>query len=134
MEEKRIKELIELAQKAKEKAYAPYSGFKVGACLAASSGRLYTGCNIENASYGATVCAERTAVFKAVSEGEREFEAMALVSDAGKPVLPCGLCRQVLAEFSSKMLVISAVNANEYRIFSLKEILPEAFSKADMEH
>ncbi len=133
MEEKRILEIIKLAQQAKEHAYAPYSGFRVGACIAAKNGRLYTGCNIENASYGATVCAERTAVFKAISEGENEFEAIALASDATRFILPCGICRQVLSEFSLNILVISSANSNEYKIFSLEELLPGAFSGEDLE-
>ena len=92
------KALIDMALKAMENAYAPYSGFKVGAALLCSDKKVYTGCNIENSSYGASNCAERTAIFKAVSEGEREFEKIAIVSSSGDFTFPCGICRQVLSE------------------------------------
>lgn len=99
-------QLIQIAQKARKKAYAPYSGYQVGAALLSASGRIYTGCNVENAAYPVTICAERVAVAKAVSEGERKFFAIAVVTrDGGSP---CGSCRQVLNEFSPEMLVIIA--------------------------
>ena len=91
--------LVELARDAREMAHAPYSKFKVGAALLCASGEIVTGCNIENASYGLTLCAERVAVFKAVSEGFRDFEAIAVVADARRPTPPCGPCRQILWEF-----------------------------------
>ncbi|MBO5150125.1 MAG: cytidine deaminase, partial [Anaerotignum sp.] len=91
--------LVALAKEAMEHAYVPYSHFKVGAALLAKDGRVFKGCNIENASYGATNCAERTAIFKAVSEGCREFDAIAIVASSGDLVPPCGICRQVLFEF-----------------------------------
>lgn len=119
-------ELIAKAMEAREKAYAPYSNFSVGAALLGKSGRVHTGCNVENASYGLAICAERTAVFKAVSEGEGEFEAIAVVTENG--VTPCGACRQVLMEFGEDMQVIVADEAGEYRVFVLKELLPEAFT------
>ena len=93
------RELINKAKEAKEFAYVPYSGFKVGAALQTKSGKVYTGCNIENSSYGASNCAERTAIFKAVSEGETEFESIAIVSSAKEVTYPCGICRQVMSEF-----------------------------------
>lgn len=93
------RELINKAKEAKEFAYVPYSGFQVGAALKTKSGKVYTGCNIENSSFGATNCAERTAIFKAISEGETEFESIAVVSSAGDITYPCGICRQVMAEF-----------------------------------
>ncbi len=124
-------DLIAKAMEAREKAHAPYSQFAVGAALLAKSGRVYTGCNVENASYGLSICAERTAVFKAVSEGERDFEAIAVVTEKG--VTPCGACRQVLLEFGDDIQVIVANGAGEYRIFGLQELLPEAFNSKDLE-
>ena len=122
--------LIAKAMEARGKAYAPYSHFAVGAALLARSGRVYTGCNVENASYGLSICAERTAVFKAVSEGERDFEAIAVVTEKG--VTPCGACRQVLMEFGEDMQVIVADDAGRYRVFGLQELLPEAFNPEDL--
>jgi cytidine deaminase len=118
--------LIAEAMKAREKAHAPYSCFAVGTALLARSGRIYTGCNVENASYGLSICAERVAVFKAVSEGERDFEAIAIVTEKG--VTPCGACRQVLMEFGGNVQVIVADEAGGYRVFSLQELLPQAFT------
>jgi len=119
-------DLIAKATEAREKAHVPYSHFAVGAALLAKSGRVYTGCNVENASYGLSICAERTAVFKAVSEGERDFEAMAVVTENG--VTPCGACRQVLLEFGEDIQVIVADETGGYRVFGLQELLPEAFT------
>ncbi len=120
------KQLIELANEARRRAYAPYSRYAVGAALRTRSGRVYTGANIENASYPAGVCAERVAVFKAVSEGEREFEVLALVTNNGGS--PCGICRQVLAEFGLETVVLIANQANALvRVTSVGELLPEAF-------
>ena len=125
--------MIDLAREARERAYAPYSGFRVGACLKAQSGAYYLGCNIENAGYSPTICAERTAMFKAVYEGEREFEALAIISDSETNTSPCGVCRQVLSEFCDpEMPVILANAGGDYRIISLGELLPFAFSKEDM--
>ena len=123
-------DLIAKAMEAREKAHAPYSRFAVGAALLARSGRVYTGCNVENASYGLSICAERTAVFKAVSEDERDFEAIAVVTDKG--VTPCGACRQVLMEFGEDILVIAADETGGYRVFGLQELLPEAFNSKDL--
>ena len=122
-------ELINKAKKARENAYAPYSEFKVGAALLCKDGKIYTGCNIENISYGATNCAERTAIFKAVSEGEYEFEAIAIVGGKDKLELtsPCGMCRQVMREFCDsdfKIILADDVNQKEYL---LEELLPLSF-------
>ena len=128
------KELIQTAFSAMEFAYAPYSGYKVGAALLAKSGNVYTGCNVENAAFGPTNCAERTAVFKAVSEGDREFSRIAVVGGKDGNVLdyfvPCGVCRQVMAEFCDDSFEIIVAKADDdYKLFTLPEILPERFSK-----
>lgn len=129
-----IAKMIALASEARERAYAEYSHFRVGACLKAQSGAYYLGCNIENASYTPTVCAERTAMFKAVYEGERKFEALAIISDSENYTSPCGVCRQVLSEFcEADMPVILANKAGEYKLISIGELLPLAFTKGDME-
>ena len=127
------KELITAAFNAMEKAYAPYSGYKVGAALLCKNGKLFTGCNIENASYTPTVCAERTAFFKAVSEGEREFEKIAVVGGKDGNVtdtfMPCGVCRQVMTEFcKADFTVLVAKSADEYCSFTLEKLLPHSFS------
>lgn len=122
------KELLSIADKAMEHAYAPYSKFKVGAALLCKDGTIFTGCNIENATYGATNCAERTAMFKAVSEGQREFEAIAIVSSDGGETFPCGICRQVMAEFAPKINVILRDEAGKEHIYPLMELLPKSFS------
>ena len=123
-------ELIALAAQARERAYAPYSRFAVGAALLAKSGRVYTACNVENVSYGLSVCAERAAVFKAVSEGEKEFEAIAVVTETG--VTPCGACRQVLREFGEDIRVIVADASGRYRVFDLRELLPDAVAPENL--
>ena len=127
------KELITAAFNAMEKAYAPYSGYKVGAALLCKNGKLFTGCNIENASYTPTVCAERTAFFKAVSEGEREFEKIAVVGGKDGNVtdtfMPCGVCRQVMTEFcKADFTVLVAKSADEYCSYTLEQLLPHSFS------
>ena len=118
--------LIEKAKEVSRKAYAPYSNYKVGATLLTKSGKVYTGCNIENSSYGLTNCAERTAVFKAVSEGEMEFEEMVIYADSPHLPTPCGACRQVLSEFGSE-LKITIVSSKEQLVTSISELLPFAF-------
>ncbi len=121
-------ELVKIADEAKSRAYAPYSGFKVGAALLTSNGKLFTGVNIENISFGATNCAERTAVFKAVSEGELKITAIAIASDSEDYIFPCGICRQVLAEFADKsMKIICSKKNGEYKEYTLDELLPNAF-------
>ena len=112
----------------------PYSGFRVGACLKASSGAYYPGCNIENAAYSPTNCAERTALFRAVYEGEREFDAIAIASDSGNFTFPCGVCRQALAEFcGADMPVICTDPKGQYKITTLGELLPNAFLPKDLD-
>lgn len=120
-------ELIKLAFEAEKNAYAPYSKFKVGAALLCAGGKVYTGCNIENSSYGASNCAERTAVFKAVSEGEREFEKIAIVSSSEEFTFPCGICRQVLWEFMPEGKVVLYSKTGGIKEFLLKELIPNAF-------
>ena len=122
------KELLSIADKAMENAYAPYSEFKVGAALLCKDGTVFTGCNIENATYGATNCAERTAIFKAVSEGQRDFEAIAIVSSGGGETFPCGICRQVMAEFAPEIKVILRDEAGDEHVYPLMELLPKSFT------
>lgn len=118
--------LIETARLARGNAYAPYSRFAVGAALRTKSGRVFTGCNVENLSFGLTVCAERVAVGAAVAAGEREFEALAVVADSREPVTPCGACRQVLAEFSTTLPVCSANLEGAVYESSIAALLPRA--------
>lgn len=126
-----LKMLIRKAFEARENSYSPYSGFRVGAALLCGDGTVYTGCNIENRAYGPTNCAERTAFFKAVSEGRREFAAIAIVGGSGEPewCYPCGVCRQVMAEFCSaeEFQIICAKSEEEYQMFTLGELLPVMF-------
>ena len=129
--------LLEVAIQAREMAYAPYSGFRVGAALVGKSGKIYTGCNVENAAYSPTNCAERTAVFKAVSEGEREFTAIAIVGGAGDEIAPfcapCGVCRQVLGEFCGGDLRVVLGTPDNVSVHTLAELLPYSFGKNDLE-
>lgn len=130
------RELMALAQQARQKAYTPYSNFRVGAALLCGNGKVYTGCNIENASYTPTVCAERVAFFKAVSEGERTFEAIAIVGGkAGETsplCAPCGVCRQVMAEFCGENFKILLGTEENFKQYFLPELLPLSFTKADL--
>ncbi|HHY23517.1 MAG TPA: rRNA maturation RNase YbeY [Clostridiaceae bacterium] len=122
--------LVRKAIEEKEKAYAPYSGFKVGAAVLTETGNIYTGVNIENVSFSATNCAERTAVFKAISNGERKIRAIAISSDSEEIVFPCGICRQVILEFGNKNTKIICSNNNgDYKVYNLEELLPYAFKK-----
>lgn len=129
-----------LTQKAKEAmkgAYAPYSSFKVGAALLCSDGSIYTGCNIENASFSPTVCAERVAIFKAVSDGKREFSAIAVCGGKDgvlteKHCYPCGVCRQVLSEFCDKDFKIYVMSKDDVKEYALSELLPESFGAEDV--
>ena len=128
-----VKNMIRMADEARARAYVPYSGFHVGACLKAINGAYYLGCNIENAAYTPTNCAERTAMFKAVYEGERSFEALAIIWDGDDYAVPCGVCRQVLSEFCSPdMPVICANKRGEYKLFELRALLPQAFTGENM--
>ncbi len=123
-------DLLQIANKAKANSYSPYSNFRVAAVLVSDEGNMYTGVNVENSSYGLTNCAERTAVFKAVSEGERKFKTIVLVSDAEDFVPPCGACRQVLMEVCGKDLeVVMSNSQDEIRILTLEELLPLSFNK-----
>ena len=123
--ENRISELFKAAEQAQKMAYAPYSRFAVGAALLAADGTIYTGCNVENASYGLGICAERNAIAHAVSCGAKQFTAVAVVTENG--VTPCGACRQVLAEFAPGMTVYVADTRGNQRVYSLAELLPDAF-------
>ena len=123
-------ELVSLAAQARERAYAPYSGYAVGAALLARSGKVYTGCNVENAVYSLTTCAERTALFKAVSEGERAFEAIAVVTSNGGT--HCGSCRQVLSEFGLDMRVVIATPDQMIAESMVSDLLPGAFGPQDL--
>jgi cytidine deaminase len=118
-------------------SYAPYSGFRVGAALVGKSGKIYKGCNVENAAYSPTNCAERTAIFKAVSEGEREFTAIAIVGGMGETIAdfcaPCGVCRQVLAEFCGPDFRVVLGTPDNPQAFAFKDILPYGFGKKDLE-
>ena len=128
-----IKNMLRMANEARDRAYVPYSNFRVGACLKGASGAYYLGCNIENAAYSPTNCAERTAMFKAVYEGERNFDAIAVVWDGGTPAMPCGVCRQVLAEFCDpEMPVICANKKGEYTVLAMGDLLPHAFLPQDL--
>jgi cytidine deaminase len=130
--DKERQSLIELAVEARKKAYAPYSKYKVGAALRTKSGRIYTGVNIENAAYPHTMCAERVAIFKAVSEGETGFEAISVVTNNGGS--PCGGCRQVLAEFGLDTVVLIADGDGKLiKEMTVKELLPEAFTPEHLE-
>ncbi|MFA5110697.1 MAG: cytidine deaminase [Desulfobaccales bacterium] len=127
LDESLRQQLLDAARRAREAAYAPYSDFKVGAALLTAAGEIFTGCNVENASFGATLCAERVAILTAVAAGHRRFTALAVVADTPKPVPPCGLCRQVLVEFSPDCQIIMANLAGQWRLATLKELLPLAF-------
>jgi len=127
------RELLRLAIEAKKNSYSPYSKFRVGAAVLAESGKAYTGVNIENSSFGATNCAERTAIFKAVSEGEKKIIKIAIASDSDDIIYPCGICRQVMTEFCGKETIIICSKKNgEYKVHTLNEILPNAFDKESL--
>ena len=125
-------ELIKYALEAREKSYSPYSNFKVGAAILTKSGKVYTGCNIESASYTPTICAERTALAKCVSEGDTDLEKIAVVGSLEKISYPCGVCRQFLREFGKDMTIISATSENNYTEFKLSELLPNSFGPEDL--
>lgn len=141
LDEQTIKQLIEKAFEARKMAYCPYSNIAVGAALLTGSGKIYTGCNIENAAYGPSNCAERTAFFKAVSEGEKDFSAIVIVGGREeqkegqlKEFFPCGVCRQVMLEFcGDDFQVITAVSVAEYQIHAFRELVPYSFGKKNLE-
>ncbi len=125
--------LVSYALEARKNAYAPYSNFKVGAAVLTDDGKIFTGCNIENASYGASNCAERTAIFKAISEGYKTIKTIAIVGVQNDYTYPCGICRQVIAEFSTaNTKIILGKNDTEFLVKTLDEILPGAFTKKDL--
>ncbi|TEB15382.1 Cytidine deaminase [Pelotomaculum sp. FP] len=128
-----VERLIKAAMEARDRAYAPYSKFRVGAAILTRDGRYYTGCNIENASYSLTCCAERVALFKAVSCGESDFEAIAVTAGTEEYCTPCGACRQALSEFGSEIKVFMANKQGDYLVRTVAELLPSAFKldKAD---
>jgi cytidine deaminase len=121
------RELLEAAQRARESAYAPYSRFKVGAAVWTESGQIFTGCNIENASYGLSICAERVAIFTAIAAGETKIVAIAIVTDAPAPSTPCGACRQVLAEFAPDSAVITGNLAGSAIVENIRDLFPRPF-------
>ncbi|MBM7559689.1 cytidine deaminase [Marinitoga litoralis] len=128
----KIELLYEKAKEAMNKSYSPYSKFKVGAALITKSGKIYTGTNIENASYGLSMCAERTAIFKAVSEGEKDFETLVVIADTDGPVSPCGACRQVIAEFGVDEIVLTNLK-KDFKIMSVEDLLPYGFSGEELD-
>lgn len=127
-------ELLSKAKEGMKHSYAPYSNFNVGAAILCKDGTVFTGCNIENASYGAAICAERTAMTKAVSEGYTEFEKIAIVCSAGTYAYPCGICRQFMSEFMLEGKVVLEDKTEGIREFSLNELLPGAFTRKDLFH
>lgn len=132
-----MKQLIDIAVKARDMAYAPYSHYKVGAALLGKSGKVYTGCNVENASYTPTNCAERTAFFKAVSEGEIEFTAIAIVGgkegeELSKNCTPCGVCRQVMTEFCDKSFKVVLGTPDDFKVYTLDEVMPLSFTSTEL--
>ena len=131
MTELETQKLMDCAIKARENAYSPYSHFAVGAALLCEDGTLFEGCNIENASYGLTNCAERTAIFKAVSEGHVTFKALAVVADTEAPCAPCGACRQVVAEFKIPIIIMGNLMGN-VKIVTIEELLPFSFSESEL--
>ena len=131
MTEQEIQNLIDHAIVAREKTYSPYSHFGVGAALVCEDGSIYEGCNIENASFGLTNCAERTAIFKAVSEGRTKFQALAVVADTEGPCAPCGACRQVMGEFNIPIIIMGNLKG-DIEVVSTEALLPFSFSSTDV--
>lgn len=123
----RLEELLDIARKAREQAYSPYSRFPVGVALLTSDGEIFAGCNVENLSFGLTVCAERTALCSAVAAGKRQFSGMVVVTDTPEPATPCGACRQALYEFSPDLWIVTANLQGQQRVYRLSELLPDAF-------
>jgi cytidine deaminase len=124
--------LLTAAQQARENAHAPYSNFRVGAALRSTAGRIFSGCNVENATYGLTICAERVAIFKALSEGERGFSAIAVVTDTDALTPPCGACRQLIWEFCGDVPVIMANLAGKRETLQMKELFPKPFDDSNL--
>lgn len=131
LQESEIAKLIETALQYRDRAYAPYSHYRVGAALLAEDGTIYGGCNVENASYGLTICAERNAIASAVAAGQRKLRAIAIASSDENPATPCGACRQFMVEFNPNMIVILAGSEETRRVYSAKDLLPESFHLPD---
>lgn len=131
MNSEEINTLIQFATVAREQSYSPYSNFAVGAALLCQDGTVYQGCNIENASFGMTNCAERTAIFKAVSEGHRLFQAIAVIADTEGPCAPCGACRQVMVEFNIPTIILTNLKGHT-QVYTLDELLPLSFGPKDL--
>ena len=131
MDSEEINTLIQFATVAREQTYSPYSNFAVGAALLCQDGTVYQGCNIENASFGMTNCAERTAIFKAVSEGHRLFQAIAVIADTEGPCAPCGACRQVMVEFNIPTIILTNLKGHT-QVYTLDELLPLSFGPKDL--
>lgn len=129
---KEYDKLIEEAKKAREKAYTPYSKFKVGAAVLTSEGKIFSGCNIENASFSLSTCAERVAIFKAISEGANKLKAVAIIADTKRPCTPCGACRQVISEFGENIVLIMANLKGDIKISKIDKLLPNAFNRDDL--
>ena len=134
MEQKQLDDLLQLAKEAREHSYAPYSKYRVGAALLTKDGRIYQGCNIENASFTPTICAERTAFFKAIYDGIREFSAIAIIGSGDLPAYPCGVCRQVMSEFcdGSFEIIVSNRDGSEIVAETLDEMMPHRFGPKDL--
>ncbi|GCL68601.1 cytidine deaminase [Veillonella tobetsuensis] len=131
MIEQELQKLIQAAIETRKQSYSPYSNFAVGAAVLSNDGYIYGGCNIENASYGLTNCAERTAIFNAVSDGKRNISAIAVVADTDRPCSPCGACRQVIGEFKIPCIIMANLKG-EYKTVTLEELLPFSFSNTDL--
>lgn len=131
MIEQELQKLIQAAIEMRKQSYSPYSNFAVGAAVLSNDGYIYGGCNIENASYGLTNCAERTAIFNAVSDGKRNISAIAIVADTDRPCSPCGACRQVIGEFKIPCIIMANLKG-EYKKVTLEELLPFSFSNIDL--
>ena len=131
MIEQELQKLIQAAIETRKQSYSPYSNFAVGAAVLSDDGYVYGGCNIENASYGLTNCAERTAIFNAVSNGKRNISAIAVVADTDRPCSPCGACRQVIGEFKIPCIIMANLKG-EYKMVTLEELLPFSFSNTDL--
>lgn len=127
MSEESLRDLLETAKQARLQSIAPFSNFLVGAAVKTEAGKVYTGCNVESASYGLTVCAERVAIWKALSEGERDFSELAIVADTGSLTPPCGTCRQIIWEFAKNATIMLGNLRGETQIVSIRELLPRAF-------
>jgi cytidine deaminase len=127
LNEESLQELLETAKEARLQSIAPFSNFLVGAAVKTEAGKVYTGCNVESASYGLTVCAERVAIWKALSEGERDFSELAIVADTGSLTPPCGTCRQIIWEFAKNATIMLGNLRGETQIVSIRELLPRAF-------